>query len=98
MSERSTYTSVLVRAQDIVPGEVVAIGGLCFTRLAEGMPLSKHGLRQKARYVVVRGVDVIQPNNWIEVKFLGGNCPADEREMYALFRPCELVRVQVEKQ
>lgn len=96
MNARSTYTSVLVRAEDLVKGEPVLIGGLCFTRLAEGMPLSKYGLRQKARYVMP--MDIVQGGGWVEVKFLGGNCPGDERAVYALFRPYELVRVQVEKQ
>lgn len=97
MSERSTYTSVMVRAEGIVPGEVVLLGGLCFTRLAPGMSLSKHSIRQKARYVKALEVEKRSGGNWIEVEFLGGDSPSSERTMYALFRPYELVRVQVEK-
>ena len=95
MSERSTWTSVLVRAKDIKRWDVVLIGGLVFTRLTPDMPLSKAALRQKGRYVEVIGVHV--NGGWIEFAFLGGDSPANERTMYALFRPYELVRVEVER-
>lgn len=95
MSERSTWTSVLVRAKDVQPFDVVLLGGLVFTRLAPHMPLSKAAVRQKARYVEVLSM---RPNDgWIELMFAGGDSPANERTMWALLRPYELVRVQVER-
>ena len=93
---RSTYTSVTVRACDVVAGEIVLIGGVCFTRLADHHPLTRSTLRQKARYVEV--LSVVASNGWIELKFMGGDCPANERIMYALLRPYELVRVHVAKE
>ena len=96
MSMRSTYTTLTVRAGEIVAGEVVALGGVCFTRLAEGYPLTRHAIRQKQRFVEVSAVTVT--NGWVEIKFEGGDCPANSRTMYALFRPFELLKVQVEKQ
>jgi hypothetical protein len=95
---------VQTRAEDIKAGEIVQIGGLVFTRLRMDMALNKASQRQKARYVEVMRVERVEPEakekggTWIEVMFRGGDCPANERVMFALFRPYELVRVQVEKE
>ena len=109
MSARSTWTSVQVRAEDLVRGEVVQIGGLAFTRLKHGGPLTKAAV-QKPRYVEALGVGFKYAEvtarqrdtdrldvEWVEVMFRGGDCPANSRIMFSLFRPYELVRVQVEK-
>lgn len=96
MSARATYTSVAVRAKDLVAGEVALVGGLCFTRLSDSHALTKHSVRQKARYVEV--LSVRDNAGWVEVKFRGGDSPANDREMFALFRPFEVVRVQVERE
>lgn len=96
MSQRSTYTSLAVRASTLTAGEVALVGGICFTRLASDHPLTRFSVRQKARYVEV--TSVVLDRGWVEVKFTGGDCPSSEREMYALFRPCEIVRVQVERE
>ena len=93
---KSQWGAVASRACDLVKGEVALIGGVCFTRLADGHPLTRSALRQKARYVEV--LDVAAYSGWVEVKFMGGDCPSNERVMYALFRPYEIVKVQVEKE
>lgn len=95
MSARSTWTSVLVRAEDVQVFDVVLLGGLVFTRLSPGGPLGKAALRQKARYVVVEAV--VSNAGWIELRFQGGDHPGNSRTYYALLRPFELVRVQVER-
>lgn len=95
MSERSTWTSVLVRAEDVQVADVVLLGGLVFTRLTPGGPLGKAALRQKARYVAVEAV--VRDSGWVELRFHGGDHPANSRVYYALLRPFELVRVQVER-
>lgn len=97
VSTRSTWTSVAVRAQDVVAGEVVLLGGLAFTRLSAGGPLCKSSMRQKARYVEVMRASIVEEGQWIELMFRGGDSPANERVMFALLRPYEIVRVQVEK-
>lgn len=95
MSPRSTWTSVAVRAEDVKSGEVVLLGGLCFTRLIKDGPLTKTAFRQKARFVTA--MNVSQQDGWVEIMFKGGDSPANERVMFALFRPYEIVKVQVER-
>ena len=93
---RATYKAINVRARSIMVGDVVKIGGMCFTRLSPDHALSRYSIRQKARYVDIKGVQ--KYDGWVELKFLGGDSPANQREMYALFRPFELVQLQVLKE
>lgn len=95
MSTRSTYTTVSVRAEDVVEGEIVALGGLVFTRLRAGGPLCKVTKAQRVRFREV--MSVVKADGWIEIEFVGGDCPANERTQYALMQPVELVKVQVER-
>lgn len=97
---RATYTAVNVRALSIIVGDKVKIGGLCFTRLSPDHALSRHSTRQKARYVEIKGVRHCDDglDRWVELMFIGGDSPSSEREMYALFRPFELVALQVVKE
>ena len=95
MTTRSTYTTVSVRAADVAEGEIVALGGLVFTRLRDGGPLCKVAKAQRTRFREV--LSVVKAAGWIELEFVGGDCPANERTQYALMQPFELVRVQVER-
>lgn len=108
MSPRSEWTSVTVRAEDLAAGEVALIGGLAFTRLKAGGALTKTAEIQKPRFVKILARSLAYATQqkpkadpldveWVEVMFKGGNCPTNSRVMFALFRPYELVRVQVEK-
>jgi hypothetical protein len=90
-----------VRAQDIKVGEVAMIGGIAFTKLRQDGPLTKSSLRQRARFVEVLNVARVESEKggtWIEVMFRGGDSPANERVMFALYRPFEIVKIQVEKE
>lgn len=95
MTTRSTYTTVSVRAEDVVEGEIVALGGLVFTRLRAGGPLCKVTKAQRTRFREV--LSVVKDCGWVELEFVGGDCPDNERTHYVLMQPFELVRVQVER-
>lgn len=97
MDPRRTYTSINVRAGSITAGDIVKVGGMCFTRLSPKHQLSRHSIRQRARYVEVLSA-VHDVSGWIELRFMGGDSPHTQREMYALYRPYELLQLQVAKE
>lgn len=90
------FTHRKVRASTLVSGEVATIGGLTFTRLDPKHKLTRHSVRQKARDVEL--TSVVMDRGFVQVGFMGGDCPETSREMFVFLRPCELVALQVQKE